>query len=111
MPKYYAYGVRNSFGLAFDPLTAELWDTENGPDRNDEINLVLPGFNSGWERIMGPVGRDAEGTGDLVQFPGSHYADPKFSWFNPVGLTAIVFMKSPLLGVGLPERRLSRRHQ
>ena len=57
------------------------------------------------------VGRDAEGTGDLVQFPGSHYADPKFSWFNPVGLTAIVFMKSPLLGAGLPERRLSRRHQ
>ena len=100
MAKYYAYGVRNSFGLAFDPLTAELWDTENGPDRYDEINLVLPGFNSGWERIMGPVGRDAEGTGDLVQFPGSHYADPKFSWFNPVGLTAIVFMRSPLLGAG-----------
>ncbi len=100
LAKYYAYGVRNSFGLAFDPLTAELWDTENGPDRYDEINLVLPGFNSGWERIMGPVGRDAEGAGDLVQFPGSHYADPKFSWFNPVGLTAIVFMKSPLLGVG-----------
>jgi aldose sugar dehydrogenase len=98
LARYYAYGVRNSFGLAFDPLTAELWDTENGPDRYDEINLVLPGFNSGWERIMGPVGRDAEGTGDLVQFPGSHYADPKFSWFNPVGLTAIVFMRSPLLG-------------
>ena len=100
MARYYAYGVRNSFGLAFDPLTAELWDTENGPDRYDEINLVLPGFNSGWERIMGPVSRDAEGTGDLVQFPGSHYADPKFSWFNPVGLTAILFMKSSLLGVG-----------
>ena len=98
LARYYAYGVRNSFGLAFDPLTAELWDTENGPDRYDEINLVLPGFNSGWERIMGPVGRDAEGTGDLVQFSGSHYADPKFSWFNPVGLTAIVFMRSPLLG-------------
>ena len=100
LARYYAYGVRNSFGLAFDPLTAELWDTENGPDRYDEINLVLPGFNSGWERIMGPVSRDAEGTGDLVQFPGSHYADPKFSWFNPVGLTAIVFMRSPLLGAG-----------
>ena len=100
LARYYAYGVRNSFGLAFDPLTAELWDTENGPDRYDEINLVLPGFNSGWERIMGPVGRDAEGTGDLVQFSGSHYADPKFSWFNPVGLTAIVFMRSPLLGAG-----------
>jgi len=99
LAKYYAYGVRNSFGLAFDPLTEELWDTENGPNSYDEINLVLPGFNSGWERIMGPVNRDLQGTGDLVQFPGSHYVDPKFSWFNPVGPTAIVFMKSPLLGV------------
>src|SRR4030095_871864 len=71
LARYYAYGVRNSLGLAFDPLTAELWDTENGPDRYDEINLVLPGFNSGWERIMGPVDRDAEGKGDLVHFPGS----------------------------------------
>ena len=99
LAKYYAYGVRNSFGLAFDPLTGELWDTENGPTSYDEINLVLPGMNSGWQRIMGPVSRDLEGTVDLVQFPGSHYADPKFSWFNPVAPTAIVFMKSPLLGV------------
>ena len=96
--KYYAYGIRNSFGLAVDPLTGELWDTENGPNNFDEINLVQPGFNSGWKRIMGPVSRDAEGTSDLVQFPGSHYADPKFSWLNTVGPTAIAFMKSPLLG-------------
>ena len=96
--KYYAYGVRNSFGLAFDPVINQLWDTENGPDRYDEINLVLPGFNSGWERIMGPVGRDPEGTNDLVQFPGSQYADPKFSWFTPVAPTAIVFLNSIQLG-------------
>jgi glucose/arabinose dehydrogenase len=35
-----AYGIRNSFGLAFDPLTDNLWDTENGEDKYDEINLV-----------------------------------------------------------------------
>jgi hypothetical protein len=66
LAKYYAYGVRNSFGLAFDPLTGELWDTENGPDSYDEVNLVLPGFNSGWEKIMGPNSRDPQGVGDLV---------------------------------------------
>jgi glucose/arabinose dehydrogenase len=44
---YYAYGVRNSFGIAFDPVTGKLWDTENGAGSNDEINLVEPGFNSG----------------------------------------------------------------
>jgi glucose/arabinose dehydrogenase len=98
LAKYYAYGIRNSFGLAFDPLTGDLWDTENGPDAYDEINLVSPGFNSGWERIMGPVNRDAEGTSDLVQFPGSKYADPKFSWFSPVGPTGILFFNSSQLG-------------
>jgi glucose/arabinose dehydrogenase len=98
LAKYFAYGIRNSFGLAFDSLTGKLWDTENGPANYDEINLVLPGFNSGWNRIMGPVGRDPQGTSDLVFFPGSHYADPKFSWFTTVGPTAIAFLNSTGLG-------------
>ena len=98
LAKYYAYGIRNSFGLAFDPVTGDLWDTENGPDAYDEINLVRPGFNSGWERIMGPARRDAEGTSDLVQFPGSGYADPKFSWLKTVGPTGIAFLGSTQLG-------------
>jgi glucose/arabinose dehydrogenase len=50
---YYAYGIRNSFGIDFDPVTGKLWDTENGPTFGDEINLVNPGFNSGWSRVMG----------------------------------------------------------
>jgi glucose/arabinose dehydrogenase len=51
--KYYAYGIRNSFGMDFDPVTGYLWDTENGPEFGDEINLVGPGFNSGWREIQG----------------------------------------------------------
>ena len=98
LARYYAYGIRNGFGLAFDPLTGELWDTENGPDNYDEINLVLPGFNSGWEQIMGPDSRDPQGVGNLVQFSGSHYADPKFSWLDTVGPTALVFLDSARLG-------------
>jgi aldose sugar dehydrogenase len=50
---YYAYGIYNSFGLDFDPITHKLWDTENGPAYGDEINLVEPGFNSGWPIIQG----------------------------------------------------------
>ena len=50
---YYAYGIRNGYGLDFDPVSGKLWDTENGPDSGDEINLVNPGFNSGWNRIQG----------------------------------------------------------
>jgi glucose/arabinose dehydrogenase len=50
---YYAYGIRSSFGIDFDPVTGNLWDTENGPDFGDEINLVEPGSNSGWAEVMG----------------------------------------------------------
>src|SRR5262245_13557297 len=99
LAKYFAYGIRNSFGLAFDSMTGKLWDTENGPANYDEINLVEPGFNSGWRRIMGPNIRDAQGTSDLVIFSGSHYADPKFSWLNVVAPTGIVFTNVATLGV------------
>ena len=51
--KYYAYGIRNSFGIDFDPVSGKLWDTENGPGYGDEINLVEPGFNSGWGKVQG----------------------------------------------------------
>ena len=100
MHKYYAYGIRNSFGIAFDPVTANLWQTENGPDVYDEINVVKPGFNSGWIKVMGPLSRN---TGvniadELVNYPGSHYADPVFSWKNSIAVTDIEFMKSSVLG-------------
>ena len=50
---YYAYGIRKSFGIDFDPVGGNLWDTENGPNFGDEINLVEPGFNSGWKKVQG----------------------------------------------------------
>jgi aldose sugar dehydrogenase len=96
--KYFAYGIRNSFGMDFDPMTNKLWMTENGPNFFDEINLVEPGFNSGWEKIMGPDARNSNNVTDLFSIAGSHYGDPKFSWLNPVGPTAIVFLDSANLG-------------
>lgn len=96
--KFYAYGVRNSFGMDFDPLTGNLWDTENGPASYDEINLVQPGFNSGWQTVMGPISISGDTEDDLVNFPGSHYADPLFSWTEPVAPTDIEFFNSSNLG-------------
>jgi glucose/arabinose dehydrogenase len=58
--KIYAYGIRNSFGMDFDPASGNLWDQENGDDAFDELNLVRPGTNSGWVQIMGPVSRIAQ---------------------------------------------------
>jgi glucose/arabinose dehydrogenase len=96
--RYYAYGIRNSFGMTFDPVTGKLWMTENGPDSYDEINQVEPGFNSGWNKIMGPDGRDRENVSDLFSLAGSQYGDPKFSWLATVGPTGIVFLTSTELG-------------
>ena len=98
LSKYYAYGVRNSFGFDFDPLTGILWDAEDGPADFDEINIVLPGFNSGWNRVMGPIGREGITPQDLVQFQGSHYADPVFSWLQSGGITDIEIFNSSSLG-------------
>ncbi len=119
---YYAYGIRNSFGIDFDPVTNKLWDTENGPDFGDEINLVEPGFNSGWRRIQGMEedldrlnnllvqfpgisARDESLVGRLQQFwfdltgrSGGKYSNPEFVWDNTVAPTAIRFLDSAVLG-------------
>jgi|SRR5215204_1300100 len=122
--KYYAYGIRNSFGIDFDPVTGRLWDAENGPSFGDEINLVEPGFNSGWLNIQGiwPISNNTllvdglspyrgyfEGDrgGDialdtdenLVDFQGKgKYSDPEFVWNQSVGVTALKFLGSDKLG-------------
>jgi len=46
----WAYGIRNSYGFAFDPRTGRLWETENGPECNDELNRIIEGRNYGWGR-------------------------------------------------------------
>jgi glucose/arabinose dehydrogenase len=96
--RYYAYGVRNSFGLAFDPITGVLWDAENGEDSYDEINIVDPGFNSGWKAVMGPISSAGVSEDSLVQFGGSKYYDPVFSWADSFGITDIEFLNSNKLG-------------
>ena len=47
-PYVFTYGHRNMFGLAFNPTTGAVYASENGPECNDEVNLLLPGRNYGW---------------------------------------------------------------
>jgi aldose sugar dehydrogenase len=115
--KYYSYGLRNSFGIDFDPITNKLWDTENGPGFGDEINLVEAGFNSGWARVQGmwPVSNytaTPEKFGffdnkqnitnpisNLFDFNGKgKYSSPEFSWNVTVVPTALKFYSSEKLG-------------
>ena len=88
----YAIGIRNTFGLDIDPVTGILWDTENGPNLFDEVNLVQKKFNSGWNKIMGPI-KDNEET---PKINGYEYSDPEFSWERTVAVTSIHFIQSPL---------------
>jgi aldose sugar dehydrogenase len=58
--RLFAYGLRNSFGMAFDPSSGDLWEQENGDDSFSELNRAEPGMNSGWVQIMGPASRVAQ---------------------------------------------------
>ena len=111
---YYAYGIRNSFGMDFDPVTDKLWDTENGYLFGDEVNIVEPGFNSGWARVQGvwniskldDEGIDAIHNGPivlkpdrLVDFDGKgKYSSPELFWNKSIGLTSLKFLNSDKLG-------------
>jgi len=125
--RIYAYGVRNSYGLNFDPVSGDLWQSENGDDTFSELNRVEPGMNSGWPQIMGPLDRLAEykaiettppfvglqqnrwppaniadtpeeALGRLVTFPGSHFSDPEFSWKFEVAPAGLGFVSGRALG-------------
>ena len=95
---YYAYGIRNTFGMDFDPITSKLWITENGVYSNDEINLVKPGFNGGWKHVTGLAPPNFDYT-ELVTFNGSgKYSDPEFVWNSTVSPTALLFFNSDKFG-------------
>jgi len=107
---YYAYGIRNTFGMDFDPVTGNLWDTENGNTFGDEINLVKPGFNSGhsevegiWEAGSKPgpvIGADSDNPPkDLVTFDGKGaYRAPELAMLQTIAPTALKFLNSDKLG-------------
>lgn len=116
--KYFAYGIRNSFGIDFDPITGNLWATENGPNCCDEINLVELGFNSGWTKILGfwqldetaldVLREEAIVEQNIVTDPSAYglegfegkgrYSNPEFVWYDTVAPTAIRFLDSDKLG-------------
>ncbi len=124
--KIFSYGHRNGFGMAFDPISGNLWNADNGDDAFDEINRIEPGQNGGWIQIMGPVSRisefkaiessstsglqqmrwpptniadtPSEALSRLFMLPGSQYSDPEFSWKFGVPPGAIGFMNGQGLG-------------
>jgi glucose/arabinose dehydrogenase len=125
--KIFSHGHRNGFGMAFDPVSGQLWLQENGDDAFSEVNRVEPGMNGGWIQIAGPVSRIAqfkeiettfgpralqqnrwppENIADspgeallrLFALPGARYSDPEFSWKWEVAPGGLGFLNSGALG-------------
>ena len=84
---YYAIGIRNSFGLAFDPITGNLWDTENGQVCCDEINLVTENFNSGWALVQGMANENSISV--IPKIENFEYSNPEFTWDQVNAPTAL----------------------
>jgi glucose/arabinose dehydrogenase len=93
--RIFTTGVRNSFGFTFDPATGDLWETENGPECNDEINQFSNGDNGGW----GP-NETCDGTVEGTNQDGANPVLP-LQWYTPtIAPTGAVFC--PASGCGLP---------
>jgi glucose/arabinose dehydrogenase len=96
---YYGYGLKDSFGMDFDPITGNLWDAEPGRIINDEINLVKPGFNGGFEAIQGQSVYTPAAPADLVDFNGTGiYRNPEFVWTQKVVPIGLTYLNSNKLG-------------
>jgi glucose/arabinose dehydrogenase len=100
--RLFAYGLRNSFGLAFDPRSGDLWEQENGDDSFSELNRVEPGMNSGWVQIMGPASR-------VAQFKAIETDPTAPQPFAPNGYFGLQQVRWPPTNIAdTPEQALSR---
>jgi glucose/arabinose dehydrogenase len=88
-PELYSYGHRNVQGLAFNPATGDLWETEFAPRGGDEVNLIKPGKNYGWPVITYGIEYAGPKVGEGIQQKEGmeqpiYYYDPVIS---PSGIT------------------------
>jgi glucose/arabinose dehydrogenase len=71
----FAFGLRNPYGLAIDPITDVPFVTENGPSSDDEINRIVPAGNYGWPLVQGNDEVDAESLEGEYQPPLLNYPE------------------------------------
>jgi aldose sugar dehydrogenase len=94
-PELYALGIRNAMGLYVHPETGELWETENGPQGGDEINIIKAGKNYGWPMISygrAYSGESTGGTGPVLDQPSAPGMEqPLVFWSPSIAVAAITF--------------------
>ncbi len=125
--KIYSYGHRNGFGMAFDPISGHLWESENADDAYSELNRVIPGMNGGWIQLAGPLNRvpdfkfiettqfdsaiqqvrypptriayfGSAALSRMFMLPGATYVEPDLSWRYEIGPAGTTFVSGKALG-------------
>ena len=95
-PRVYSYGHRNVQGLALRPGTGQMWAVEHGPRVDDEINLLVPGGNYGWDPVPGY--NESVPMTDLAKFPDA--VEAKWSSGSPtLAVSGGIFLEGPQWGV------------
>jgi len=89
-PEIFAYGLRSPEGLAMNPITGELWESEFGPRGGDEINIIRAGANYGWPVITYGIEYSGGKVGDGIQ-QKARMQQPVYYWDPVVSPSGIVF--------------------
>jgi aldose sugar dehydrogenase len=89
LPEIYTLGHRNPLGLAFHPVTGELWSTEQGPQGGDELNIIQAGKNYGWPRVS--LGRNYDGTRVGEGFTAPGLEEPVVYWVPAIAISGLSF--------------------
>jgi glucose/arabinose dehydrogenase len=98
LPEIYSYGHRNVQGIAFHPVTGDLWENEFGPRGGDEVNLITPGKNYGWPTITYGIEYQGAKIGDAIQ-QKEGMEQPVYYWDPVISPSGMTFYT----GNGIPE--------
>lgn len=86
----YTSGHRDVSGMATHPVTGEIWMTEHGPRGGDELNIVKPGANYGWQVISYGTNYDGSpvGSGKTVE---DGMEQPRYFWRPSIAPSGLMF--------------------
>jgi glucose/arabinose dehydrogenase len=90
LPEIWAYGTRSQEGLAFDPKTGRLWETEHGPRGGDELNIIEKGKNYGWPIVVHGIDYPGTAIGEGVTHKEG-MEDPVYYWDPVIAPSGLAF--------------------
>jgi aldose sugar dehydrogenase len=95
LPEIWVYGVRSEEGLAFDPRTGRLWETEHGPRGGDELNIIEKGKNYGWPVIVHGIDYPGTAIGEGITHKEG-MEEPVYYWDPVIAPSGLAFYTGTL---------------